>query len=533
LKSSARILVPFVLAASILVAAPCAFAQAVSTAPTDTLTLIGRSSWEAGFLSTFNFDRVPVGARMSAMGGAGMALAGGAEYMSLNPAALIGVERPQLESSALFYSGGSTIQTFPELLDIGQAQFLQSKDYRVSPSTKLNYNNVSLGLPLVILGGRGGLGLSYRREARTGEGSEDRAILKGSFAAGQEVNYGREDKPEDGVDAISVGAARAFGNFLDLGFALNWQSGTLRRNESYGLSQFGFEFLSGGYTFSQDVSGFNVDLGGRAHLGRLNLAAAAQMSHDLNFKNGFAVVRPVPEDLTSTKILAFTHLLDNTLSIPTAIGLGSSLELGRRLTLVGDYWIRPWSKADITRQEIIPTVGFSNPEDSTSYFVSLATADRKETFNAGLGDANSLRLGLEYALHSSGRVRVPVRLGYRTEKVALTNTMIPAGYSDYAGMIDRYFNGSAATEDTLLEAARYSNLIFRGDPVKSTAITFGLGVDIDTFSASLSVERRSYDVDNFYLYGFNPDPAFNATFPSLTAVTRHILTIGLTSRMRF
>jgi hypothetical protein len=533
LKSFARILVPFAVVGSILVATPPARAQTGSTAPTDTLSLTSRSSWEAGYLSIFDFDRVPVGARMSAMGGAGLAVAGGPEYMSLNPAALIGVERPQLESSAVFYSGGTTVQTFPELLDIGRAQFLQSKDYRVSPSTKLNYNNVSLGIPLVILGGRGGLGLSYRREARTGEGAESRAVLQGPFAAGQEVNYGRGDTPEDGLDVISVGAARAFGTFLDLGISLNWQSGTLHRSESYGLSQFGFEFLNGGYNFSQDASGFNVDLGGRMHLGRLLLAGTAHMAHDLDFKNGTAIVRPVPNDLTETKYLAYTNLVDNTLSIPTAVGLGASLDLSDRLTLVGDYWIRPWSKVDVTRQEIVPTVGFSNPEDSTSYFVSLATTDNQETFNARLNDANSLRLGMEYIMHRTDRVQVPVRFGYRTEKLALSNTTIPGTYADYPGMISRYYDGSTAAEDSLLQAAEFSNLLFRGSPVKSTTFTFGLGVDIDSFSAALSVERRSYDIDNFYLYGFNPDPRFNATFPSITAESRHILTIGITSRMRF
>ncbi len=533
MKSFARFLISALAGVSILAAAPPARAQTGSSASTDTLSVVGRSSWEAGFLSIFNFDRVPVGARMTSMGGAGMALAGGPEYMSLNPAALLGVERPQLESSAVFYSGGTSIQAFPELLDIGRAQFLQSKDYRVSPSTKLNYNNLSLGLPMVILGGRGGLGLTYRREARTGEGSEVRAVLKGPFAAGQEVNFGRGDKPDDGVDAISLGAARSFGGSFDLGLALNWQTGTLHRSESYGLSQFGFEFLNGGYNFSQDVSGFNVDLGGRAHLGRLLLAGSIQTAHDLNFKNGFARVVPVPNDLVETKILAYTTLLDHTLSIPTVLGFGSALDLSDRLTLVGDYWIRPWSKVDVTRQEITPEIGFSNPQDSTSYFIKLANGSGTETFSAGLGDANSLRLGLEYALHRSARVQIPIRFGYRTEKLALSNTVIPGSYQYYTAMIRRYFDGDAAVGDSLLYVAEFSNLAFRGSPVKASAITFGLGVDIDDFSASLSVERKSYDINNFYLYGFNPDPKYNASFPAVTSETRHILTIGLTSRMRF
>ncbi len=103
----------------------------------------------------------------------------------------------------------------------GVGAILRTTDYRVAPSSSLGYNNVTMGIPLVILGSQGGLGLSYRRAARTGQAEETRAQLYVATSANQAVTYGRGDIPEGGLDAFTVSVARQMGGRLSVGANLN------------------------------------------------------------------------------------------------------------------------------------------------------------------------------------------------------------------------------------------------------------------------------------------------------------------------
>jgi hypothetical protein len=514
--------------------------------PIDTVTVQGRTAWEDGFLSLMDLDRVPQGSRVIGMGGAGMALVGGVEATALNPAVLTGIRRVELESEAIYYSGGASVSSFPQ----GRiGSILSTADYKVSPSSSLGYNNVTLGIPLVIFGSQGGLGLSYRRVARTGQAEETRAQLFVVTSSNQAVTYGRGDSPEGGMDAFTLSVARQMGERLSVGANLNLESGTLTRSEALGVSLYGFTIMSAGSEFTQDVSSSNFDLGARADLGRLKLAATTYVGHDMKFEGGSSEVRPLPEDQTSDRYDLRSTPLDNTLSVPTMFGFGSAFEVNDRLTLAADYMIRPWSKAEITRAKMDYTIGFADPADSSSFFYGLGVSDTdEETFSARIEDTNSLRLGLEYRMIQRQDWSMPVRLGFRKEKLTLSNTEIPDIYTNPVGLVNELYhlNLIPADQRTSEEQARYeeidgalrevlefNNLIFRGKAADATVISFGLGFEMGTFGAELAVERKAYDIDNFFLSGFNPDPRYGSLTPLLSKESRSIMAISLSTRWRF
>lgn len=544
MKAPARILAVILTLAVVFAWAPIARSQTGTVI--DTVRVQGRTAWEDGFLSLFNLDRVPQGSRVIGMGGAGMALLGGVEYVALNPAALTAVRRVELESEAIYYSGGAGVSSYPQ----GRiGDILSTSDYRVSPSSSLGYNNVTMGIPLVIFGSRGGLGLSYRRAARTGQAEETRAQLLVVNSANQAVNYGRGDSPDGGMDAFTVSVARQMGSRVSLGANLNFESGTLNRSEALGVSLYGFTILSGGSDFKQDVSSTNIDLGAQADLGRLKLAATAYVGHDLKFDRGSAEVRPMGADQTADRYDLRSTLLDNTLSVPTMFGFGSAYTVNERLTLAADYMIRPWSKAEITRASIDPMFGFADLADSNSFAFDLNVSDGgEETFRARFDDTNSLRIGLEYLLMKRPDWTMPVRLGFRKEKLTLTNTTIPDMYVNPAGLVYELYHLSLIPSDqrTAEQVARYdeldgaireliefNDLLFRGKAADATVISFGLGFEMGTFGAELAVERKTYDIDNYFLSGFNPDPRYGSLTPLLSKESRSIMAVSLSTRWRF
>ncbi len=545
MKAPSSILAVILTLAAAFAWAPVAHSQSVT--PIDTVQVQGRTAWEDGFLSLFNLDRVPQGSRAIGMGGAGMALLGGVENIALNPAVLTGIRRVELESEAIYYSGGAGVSSYPR----GRlGAILRTADYRVSPSSVLGYNNVAMGIPMVIFGSRGGLGLSYRRAARTGQAEETRAQLFVVTSANQAVTYGRGDSPDGGMDAFTVSLARQMGGRLSLGGNLNFESGTLERSEALGVSLYGFTVLSGGSDFKQDISGTSLDLGARAEFGRLKLAATTYVGHDLKLDRGSAEVRPMADDPTAPRYDLRSTPLDNTLSVPTMFGFGTAYDVNDRLTLAADYMIRPWSKAEITRASIDPVFGFTNPADSTTfYFAGLNVSDSdEETFSARFEDTNSLRIGLEYQMIQRPGWTMPVRLGFRKEKLTLTTTTIPDLYANPETLVYEFYLLNRITGDarTVEQQARYdelygairdvlefNDLVFRGKAADATVISFGLGFEMGTFGAELAVERKAYDIDNFFLGGFNPDPRYGSSTPLLVKGSRSIMAVSLSTRWRF
>jgi hypothetical protein len=566
---------------SLVAIAPAAFAQ--GTVTVDTLTSAEfpeRTSWENGFLSRFAMDRVPLGGRATGMGGAGLAILSGPEYQALNPAAILGVRRPELEAEGKIFSGSAGSVRVPDELDLGGGQSLRANNYRTQPRQSFSHNSLSFGLPVMLLGNRGVLAATYRRVASTGSADETRVELRGPLTNEADATYGFGDLPEDGMDAVTVGVAREITDFFDLGLGLNWQSGTLVRDTDIGVAVFGFEILNAFSEFSQDVSSFNVDLGGRLEIGRFDFGGAVYLGHDLDFTNANVRIKPVPDPQNpSVEFLVLSQPLDHSISVPLMYGLGAAVEPVERLTVAADFYARPWTKAEITRDDQVPVIGFLDPfigdSDTTispgdpgSYFFQLNTPEDpegnklKETFSAGLDNTHSFRVGLEYLLVQDEGFTLPIRFGFRTENFTMNNIVIPdfqglehlvidpvtgdtTGVTrsvDYLELIEDYFEALkeaamgnqspylAEIEGQLESIAERNHMDFQGEPISTTAFTFGVGVTIDNFGADLTFERVSYDTDRFFLQDF--DPLLNP-IPAMVEERRNLINVSFATRMQF
>jgi hypothetical protein len=511
--------------------ASAAWAQGIPV-EVDTLDTIGRSPYEDGYLSRFWLDRIPVGPRQAGMGGAGSALLGGSEYLSLNPAAIMGLTRFELTSELALLSGSAGVSDFPRILNVGGGDFLDTSNYRVSPRGESTYNSLTFGGPLVIFGGRGAFSLVYRRVARTGRMDETRVELVGPVTNNIESTYGLGDIPTEGKDAISAGIARAFGP-VDVGLSLNWMSGKLVRNQDVGISTFGFVFLSASTAYEQDVSAFNVDLGARTELGKLSLSGSLYLGHTVDFSNGSSIVTPLPDPQNPTQqFLVRNSVLDQKLDVPTMFGFGAAYNIFDNLVVAADMFIRPWSNAKVERRELVPISGFTDPEDSTSFQFVLATTDGMETFSPKFGDTNSFAAGLEWTVGPQS-VQVPLRIGFRSEKLTQNNVTIPEVYAQPSELIFEHWRNPDDPEikqavDDLLE---HNILMFQGDPVSSFVIAFGAGVRIGSFGADIAVQSRSYDIKRFFLDDF--DPLTNNLPPTSTSESRSLLDISLGARWSF
>ncbi len=132
--------------------------------------------------------------------------------------------------------------------------------------------------------------------------------------------------------------------------------------------------------------------------------------------------------------------------------------------------------------------------------------------------------------------------------MTLTNTQIPDIYTNPTGLVYELYHLNLIPSDqrTEEEQARYAeldgairellefnNLMFRGKAADATVISFGLGFEMGTFGAELAVERKAYDIDNFFLSGFNPDPRYGSLTPLLSKESRSIMAVSLSTRWRF
>ena len=539
-----RIARPGIATAAVILIAAAAPVPAASQVVTDTLSIGGRSSWEEGFISFLDLDRIVLGPRSTGMGGTGLAVVGGAEYFSLNPALILGDPDWVLTSEIAMRSGGGSVSRFPERLDVGPNVSFESSNYRVRPQLATSYRNLSLGMPLVFLGKRGGLALAYRRLSPNFQGTETRFEVVGPVTNNIPATLGVGTEPEGGYDAFTFGVARNMSSWLDLGANCNVHSGEFKNKVSIGASVFGQPITTGGEVFSQEVGGFNIDLGAKARLGRLSLGGSLFLGYDLSFEGGRVDIRPLPDaqDPNSPVFLVHQTVLDHTISVPTTYGVGGAFQFTDRLLLAADYWARPFSKAEITRRSLTPQMGFADPADSLSFGFALLAGEGNETFSAGLNDVNSLRFGAEYTLIEREGLRVPFRAGFRTEDLAINNIVVEPPYDDYLGLIQSYYNVSVLGMDPpegttleqieaqLLQAIEFEQIPFQGDAVSATTISAGLGFELRRFRIDVAAEFTSFDIDRFFFRGF--DPQFSPTADT-TEESRNLRTLTFSTTMNF
>lgn len=539
-----RRVVPQLLLTIVLLAtvAPSVLAQPTET---DTLRVYGRTSWEDGFMDRLQLDRGRIGGRSIAMGGAGLAVRGGAQTAALNPASILGVTRPELSAEATLNAGGAGVDAFPSVLVFTPETVLEARNYRVNPRADVSYNHVSFGMPLVLLGKRGAAALAYRRVARTGSQDETRVELRGPVTQGADATFGIGDQPEQGLDVISLSIAREMTGFLNLGANFNWYSGTFDREIEIGVSSFGFQIFGGNTQFTQDASAFNLDVGADAQFGKLSLAATSYFGYNIQFDPTRSRTSPLPPDPTDPTQLLYilTDHPGHTLSVPVIFGLGASYEVNDRLLVAADYWIRPWSTSSITRQRVDPIIGFTDLSDSSSYFFVLDPVEGEtERIDPRMEDTNSFRVGVEWKAKKSENFELPLRLGFRTEKTTQANIVIPENIADqqgsYPGLVNEYFIAINAgdtqraqqLQTELEDIAEFGQLLFRGDGVRTNVITAGIGVRVQSFSADLTFESVRYDWSRFFLQPF--DPLLNPV-AATTQETRSLLNISLQTTMRF
>ena len=527
-----------------------------------------RSSVENGWLSRFNLDREPQGGRSRGMGGTGMATPGGADAHVYNPAAILGMNSLEVGAEFKLYSGNGSALKFPETLQITPTDELEASNYRVNPRGASSYNSLNIGLPVTLIGKLAAFALSYRRVALTGYGDESRVSLQGSLTSNAEAIYGEEDLPRHGMDAFTFTIARKVAEPVNIGLNFNWQGGTLKRGTETGISILGNVFASGSSSFEQDVSGFNFDAGTSLHFGQLKIGGAVYLGHDLRFRNGSERITTLPAAPNfDSRLLVLGQPLDHDLSVPTMFSGGVAYDVSDRLSVAADFHYRPWGHSWITRTRVEPFVGFADPADPTTYFMTLipatdtanwnALADaglienpdlKEETFWSGLPNTHSLRGGVEYFFKKTPDFDFPVRAGLRLENMPQRNIEIPSvdpratGEAAYTGAIQLYYEslqadpgcqsaGCNTYRDFLKHIAEFNYLQFLSDdPVGTTTISLGAGVRISEFSADLTLERTDFKVARFFLSNF--DPLLNPV-PSTTFESQSILNIVFSTKMRF
>jgi hypothetical protein len=516
-------------------------------------TLVGaftghlRSTWEEYYLSLFQLEYQVPGARASGMGGAGLALRGGVESYTLNPVGILGLTGVQVQAGVTSTIGGAGVGSFPDTLPAGPETFFQTSNYRVSPLGELDYAHISVGMPLTLLGQRGAGALSYRRVQRTGQGDEVRLELQGEFTAGAEATYGVGNETESGMDAISAVLARGITSWLDLGINANFMSGTLGHTQEVGVSTIGQVLFEGGTRAKQEVSAFSVDVGARVEAGPVTLAGTALLPHRLKFRKAAAALDPLPNPQTpNERIHIESRPVDYDLFIPARFGFGAAAEPMDRLTVAADLWVFPWATSRIHREGLVPVFGFDNPSDASTFRATLVrTGTGEEVFDAGLEDTHSLRVGAEYRLLEKPEFGLSLWAGFRTEKLSLTDYTPPSWFTDrdqdgflsftgdlvvpYREALDR---GDAAAAGELgariAEVVENNYLLFRGDPIQSTTITLGAGIEIQEFLADMSFEFQKYDLERYFLSAMDPllSPGV-ATAKESRSITRISLSLGM------
>jgi hypothetical protein len=439
------------------------------------------------------------------------------------------------------------VGSFPDTLPSGTESVFETSNYRVTPLGELDYAHVSVGMPLTLLGQRGAGVLSYRRMSRTGQGDETRTELRGDLTQGADATYGAGNKTNSGMDAFSLVLAREMAPWLDLGINANFQSGTLEYSQDVGVSSIGFVIFTGGTVAKQEVSAFSVDVGARVKVGSLTVAGTALLPHRLEFTKGSADIDPLPNPQTPEQTLHVeTRPADYDLFIPLRFGVGAAMEPVDRLTLAADFWLLPWSTSRIHREPLTPVFGFQNPADPATFRGTLVRGGSGEdVFNAGLDDTHSLRLGAEYRLVEKPGFAFPVRAGFRSETLSLTDYAPPSWFTDRnqdgflnfnQDLVLPYWQALQAGDAVaagelqarIAEVLENNYLLFRGDPISASTISLGMGCEIQEFTADVGFEFQSYDLERFFLSSFDPilSPSVQTTSES-RSITRITFSLGM------
>lgn len=513
----------------------------------------GPSSADLGTLLGLNgWDLTVQGARIRSMGGACLALSGDDGNLCANPGALGFLLAPQLTAESRYQFGSSSGSQAPTSIVTSSGQAAPVSNFIPGVTNNYSYNNISYGMPILLLGHRAGVRFAYRRMQDFDNGEETRfrvRVEQGQADLGVGLNY------RGGIDAFSPALAFCVNDRLSLGAGLNFMTGKIEATGDEGVTSFGAVVVSGDLAYRQNVYGTSLDLGAQYKVREnLTLGGVLQPGHDIGFKDGWELYHPLADYMNqdAPDLYMERDLLDHTLSVPTMYGAGIAYHvdrtplLGGRLTLAADYWNRAWSKASVTQDSLYATVEYRvpitpdapiSPWDS----VMVHVTDVSTTRNAHLKDTHHFRIGAEWMLKDSdtGGLRIPIRVGFRREPRTYSN----ADTTAYNQKIFRPMVAAAADSSTSALTALVNDLYRNGSSylvgskVPATIVTFGTGLSYGSFSLDFAVSHTTFAVDRIFLGAFTDitqyRPGGMATGVLPVREDRSVNEVSITTTLKF
>jgi hypothetical protein len=448
-------------------------ASAVTPAPVD----VGRFGLNtlAGILPSIIYrpiDELGVrpGAEALGMGGAYMARASGPMAIGWNPAGLASLTSTQLSADGFVLSSSSTVGDFPDTLSAFGQTFLSSS-YQADLKSSTRANLLAAGTPLWQRDGLRLVGaVSWRRFYEMTFPAE---YIEKLVVSRTEISYPittSGDRDEKGtVQAFAPTLALQVGPNLAVGANLNFLTGRLH-------SHYSLTFTSGGPAAGSlerlgfQYSGFVPDLGVRALAlnSRLMVAGKVTPGYTLKVRGGGFSQSEIGN--TTGQVTPLTgKVADYDLKIPFSFAAGIALRPIDRLYLAFDVTGHNWSKTKLNYVE--------TPEDTISTLHP----------NLPLRDVSTVHLGAEFALLRRPWGEIPVRVGYHTAPLSISEIL----RSDYAA--DTTISPTGAPAVQMYNAGSYN-----GAQIKGHAVSFGASLRLKQVTYDIGFEIASYDIGDFF-----------------------------------
>ncbi|TPW15392.1 MAG: hypothetical protein FD129_897, partial [bacterium] len=246
-----RFILRVALAATLVVGFTEAVMAQTPTNPPVNVNVGGTSGMDILRYGATTFDRTTAGSRSKSMGGAGLALGVDVNVATVNPATFCLLTGPTLSADSPM--------SFPSPLGVD----FPIENYNPSLTSNYTYNDLAFGMPIVFLGRRAGLGVTYRRLIDFRSGSEERFLVKSPFG---DADFGAGEQYRGSVDALSPSFSMLVSSKLSLGGTVNFMTGEVSSEGDQGVTTFGQVVTSGFVTLDQEIHGTSVDLGARLEL---------------------------------------------------------------------------------------------------------------------------------------------------------------------------------------------------------------------------------------------------------------------------
>jgi long-subunit fatty acid transport protein len=316
----------------------------------------------------YDFNIMGTGARARGMGGAFIGVADDATAVGWNPAGIAQLDKPE----------ASVVGAFTMVKYTGEMTFDTETDSYDETATHIAPAFASLILPIKMGERNLTFALAYQRMIDMGaktKGSDD------DFSLGA---YDWTYEAKGGLDAITPAMALQLNENVSFGVAANIYMNGL--TQEYNTTYTDINSWDN-YTYEEDYSGFNLNLGALVNMPKFNIGVMAR----LPFTLGVDIAETNDWDYTANggnSGSVTDKMTGAEFTMPMMFGFGGALKPTDKLTLAIDYEIRSYSNSEFSYE------GYTD--------------------DAGLNDCNQLRVGMEYIFSGNNAV-FPVRLGFRTD----------------------------------------------------------------------------------------------------------------------